>query len=445
MSDKHYKHLGIQERKIIEDGLNAKNSISDIARDITCSPATVAREIVRNRSDDGYRKPGNLQFGNSNVCLHRQGCKITGLCKHCTSPDVRSCGFCRKGKCRDLCERFEEEVCNQISASPHACNGCGLGRGCRLHRYRYSAKAAQAASDARNRECREGIDVSPEDLEKSVSIIKAGITKGQGVDHIFLAHKDELAFSKSSFYRHVRNRDVSILPLELRKAVKYKLRNKKTSSSRSNIPREVLEGRTYNDFLSLPEDEQKRVVECDCVEGPSDENDALFTMHFKALHFQIVFKLAVHDSAHVLQCFKLLHAILGDDFSKYFGVLMFDRGHEFVCVLEIEALDPGEIKTFFADAGCPHHKGAAEKNHVEIRKVIEKGASLQGIDMWDLSFVMSHVNSSLRHSTFGKSPMELAMAVLPTELFEHLGYELIPPDDVVLKPSLLGFIKRPSK
>lgn len=443
MSEKRYKQLRIKDRKIIEDGLNVSLSISAIAREIGVSAGTISREIMRNRRDDGYRKKGN-SWGNNNICVNRQKCTVTSLCKSCTSPKSKSCSSCAKGKCMGICERYEEQTCGAIANSPHVCNGCGNG-GCRLHRYRYNAKEAQALADTRSREAREGIDVTPEDLEKSTAIIKAGIKKGQGIDHIFIAHEDELAFSRSSFYRHVKDGNISIIPIELRKAVKYKLRNKNTPPSRSSIPKEILEGRTYDDFSGLPESEQERVVECDCVEGPSTENDALLTMHFKALHFQIAFKLAVHDSEHVLRCFELLHSVLGDEFSKYFGILKFDRGHEFVCVLEIEALNPAEIRTFFADSGCPYHKGSAEKNHVEVRKVIEKGASLAGIDMWVLSTVMSHVNSSLRYSTFGKSPMEMAMAVLPTELLEHLGYELIPPDDVVLLPSLLASIKRPSQ
>jgi IS30 family transposase len=292
---------------------------------------------------------------------------------------------------------------------------------------------------------REGIDVTPEDLERSEAIIRAGIENGQGIDHIFFAHKGELAFSESSFYRHVKAGNVSILPIELRKAVKYKLRNKSDSPTRTNIPAEVLLGRTYADFLELSEEERARVVECDCVEGPNDEVNALLTMHFKALHFQIAFKLEVKDTAHVLKCFKWLYAILKDSFGLYFSILLFDRGSEFAGVLDIEALSKGDIRTFFCDPQRSDQKASAEKNHVEVRKVIEKGASLKGIDMWVLSEVMSHVNSSLRHSTFGISPMELAMAILPKKLLDHLGYRLIAPDDVVLLPKLLKSIKRPSQ
>jgi len=445
MSEKHFRQLRIKEREMIEDGLNAKKPVSSIAREIGISTGTVTREIDRNRRDDGFRKKSTAGWGNDSVCIHRKVCEVTGLCKRCSEPKARRCATCPKGKCSiACCERFEEEVCAQISGSPHVCNGCALGGGCRLHRFRYSAKDAQVSADARRREAREGIDVSPKDLKESESIIRAGIKNGQGIDHIFNAHKGELAFSKSSFYRHVRAGAVSILPIELRKAVKYKPRNKDTGHTRTNIPAEVLLGRTYADFLELPDHERERVVECDCVEGPADEDHALLTLHFKALHFQIAMKLEVKDTAHVLKCFEWLHAILEDGFGDYFGILIFDRGSEFSNVLDIEALSEGNIKTFFCDPQRSNQKAAAEKNHVEIRKVIAKGASLAKIDMWVLSEVMSHVNSSLRCSLFGKSPMELAMSVLPRKLLKHLGYRLVAPDDVTLLPKLLDSIRRPS-
>jgi IS30 family transposase len=445
MSERHYRQLRKKDREAIEEMLGAKRPISAIAKEIGCSPATISREVMRNRRDDGYRKKPPKGWGNGNVCLHRRGCAVTGLCARCTSLSTKGCATCSKDRCKELCGRFEEEVCEQIAGSPHVCNGCALGGGCRLHRFRYCAKDAQAMAEGRSRESREGIGVSAEDLKASVGIIRAGIEKGQGIDHIFLANTGRIAFSRSSFYRYMHNRDISIIPIDLPKAVKYKRRDKAAGQARPNMPPEVLKGRAYQDFLALDEDEQGRVVECDCLEGPSGECCALLTMHFKALHFQIAFKLDVKDSSHVLRCFEWLRSVLEDDFSRYFGILKFDRGCEFANVLAIEALGgSGTVKAFYTDARHPEQKGACEKNHVEIRKVIKKGASLASIGAWELSFVMSHVNSSLRHSIFGKSPMQLAMGILPKELLDQLGYELMPPDEVILLPSLLDMIKRPS-
>jgi len=189
MSEKHYRQLKLKQRELIEEGLNVKKSISAIAREIGVSPSTVTREIMRNRRDDGYRKTGN-SWGNGNTCINRRHCTKTALCKHCTSPKAKDCSSCAKGKCMGICTEFKEELCGAVANSPHVCNGCGNG-GCRLHRYRYSARDAQASADTRSREAREGIDITPEELERGVAIIRAGIEKGQGIDHIFNAHKDD--------------------------------------------------------------------------------------------------------------------------------------------------------------------------------------------------------------------------------------------------------------
>lgn len=443
MSEKRYKQLRQKDREVIEEGLTHKKSVSTIAKEISVATATVTREIKRNRRDDGYKGASEKSWGNANRCVHRKGCEVTGLCKRCTSPDAKRCSFCKKSKCMGVCDRYEEEICAQIASSPHVCNGCNAGK-CRLHRYRYSAKDAQVMAEERGREAREGIDCTPEDLTRSEGIIRAGLEKGQGLDHIFFAHKDEIAFAKTTFYRHVRNGDISIIPLELRKAVKYKARKKDNDTTATNIPKEVLEGRTYADFMELDESVRANVVQCDCVEGPADEDSALLTLHFAALHFQIALKLEVKDSEHIMRCFKLLHEILEDAFSTYLPICLFDRGCEFARAAEIESFGTKQTRVYFCDPRRSDQKAECEKNHVEIRKVIEKGASLKDIGPWELSEVMSHVNSSLRLSIFGKSPIALALGVLPPELFDSLGYRLIAPDDVVLKPELLDTVRRPS-
>ncbi|MCL2631999.1 MAG: helix-turn-helix domain-containing protein [Coriobacteriia bacterium] len=69
MSEKTYKHLNAKQREIIEESLNASKSISQIARGIGVSPATVTREIIRNRRDDGYRQSN---WRSNNRCLSRK-------------------------------------------------------------------------------------------------------------------------------------------------------------------------------------------------------------------------------------------------------------------------------------------------------------------------------------------------------------------------------------
>lgn len=83
-------------------------------------------------------------------------------------------------------------------------------------------------------------------------------------------------------------------------------------------------------------------------------------------------------------------------------------------------------------------KGACEKNHVELRKILPKGTSFKNLTRRDLAVACSHVNSYKRPALGGASPFQLAAQVLPEALIEGLGLELIPADEVMLKPSLIS-------
>jgi len=440
MPDNSYKHIDGKQREMIEEGLNAKMGISAIAKSIGVSASTVSREIVRNRRDDSYRANSMKAYSNGNLCDKRRGCDKLGLCRRCVDEKARACSLCKRKRCSDMCGEYAEEICAQIASSPHVCNGCGSSSTCRLHRFRYSAKDAQHMHETRGREAREGIDCTPEEVEAAQRIIKAGLEKKQGINHIFLAHAGEMPFSKSSCYRHIRNGDIAIMPIELPKAVKYKPRNHPPNEK--PLDPKAMEGHLYSDFLALSEAERARVVECDCMEGPSGSVDAILTIHFKALHFQIGIKLARKDTEHVVAAFDWIHGIIGDLFSDIFGIILCDRGSEFKDIEGME-LHCGvrRCKVYFTDSRHPEQKGACEKNHVEARCVVPKGTSLALIDQAVLADVFSNVNSKLREALFGLSPMELALKALPKALLDELGYRLIDPDEVLLTPAVVELAK----
>lgn len=52
--------------------------------------------------------------------------------------------------------------------------------------------------------------------------------------------------------------------------------------------------------------------------------------------------------------------------------------------------------------------------------------------------MMNHINSYKRKALFGKSAFELAKTVIPEDFFVLLGLEEIPPDKIVLRPSLFN-------
>ena len=55
----------------------------------------------------------------------------------------------------------------------------------------------------------------------------------------------------------------------------------------------------------------------------------------------------------------------------------------------------------------------------------------------DVSLAASHVNSYSRKILDGQTPYDLAVARVPVELLEKYGIAKIPPNEIILKPSLL--------
>ncbi|MBQ2630201.1 MAG: hypothetical protein IJG13_11045, partial [Kiritimatiellae bacterium] len=127
-------------------------------------------------------------------------------------------------------------------------------------------------------------------------------------------------------------------------------------------------------------------------------------------------------------------------FSEFFWLMLFDRGSEFDSIeaMESSCMFSGKrASAYFADPSRPDQKGGCEKNHVELRKVIPKGTSLERMDAMTLAEICCHVNSTVRKGCGDASPMQLAELVFPKEMMDNLGLRLIPPRDVISAPGIL--------
>lgn len=427
----HFTHLDKDARKAIEDGVYEGRSLAWIADSIGVDATTVSRELHRNRRDDGY----NTSPTNRNRCAYRKNCRRKRLC----DPDCRKkCSSCAKANCNRLCPDYEPDHCRRTQRAPWVCNGCHEKHVCVCKRYTYSYKIAQQKADSRLKETREGLNMTGHEMAKLAATVKAGLEKGQSVHHVFVAHPD-LPCSERSFYRHVETEAIDVRKMDLHKKVKYKKR-KSSQERRDSIDRT---GRTFADFCALGEDERARVVQMDCVEGTDNDVQAILTLHFAALRFQIYILLARKDTVHVVAAINWIESLCGKEaFRRLFGVILADRGTEFS---DFEGLERGgRCRLFYTDPQRSDQKGGCEKNHVELRKIIPKGTSLDelGLDAWLVAGICSHANSSMRLSIGDASPMALAIAAFPISLIEGLGLELVAPDDVETRPELIERLRK---
>lgn len=429
--------LTYDDRQDIEAGLNRDDTLATISRTIDRAQKVVTEEIKRNWTDDPR---GMLTVKTRNICVHQRTCNRTGLCKNGC---LQHCSRCRNWLCNSLCPDFEAKMCPRHQEPPYTCNSCPKrwGAGCEYPYRFYEAKNAHDQACKRRSESRAGIDCEPEAFERAIEVIGKRLEKGQSPAFI-IATSDEVPFSTSTFYRLVGKGNAKRLTkLHLPRAVRYKRRKKHSSRGAGSIPRELLKGRTYDDFKALDESLKAVVVEVDTVVGRLGvDRQAILTLYFRRFHFQLFLLLDEHTSAEVVRMLDVIDDLCGGLFPKLCPILLCDRGTEFADVLRMENRRNGTPRTrvFFCDPLQSQQKGGAEKNHCELRKILPKGkTNFDALTGRDMALCMSHVNSYCRDSLDWFSPISLAMLVLPPSLTEGLGIEKIEPSDVNLTPYLV--------
>lgn len=107
-----------------------------------------------------------------------------------------------------------------------------------------------------------------------------------------------------------------------------------------------------------------------------------------------------------------------------------------------------EKHLYYCDVGQSQQKGSCEKNHSELRQILEKGLfSFDDLDHKDLQVLMCHANSNPKECLMGHSPIEMFIAYFGTEGEEFLdlfGIRQIERDELCLTPDILDIerIKR---
>jgi len=302
-------------------------------------------------------------------------------------------------------------------------------------RYRYSADSAQAMANRRSTESRAGVDLTEEEAEALTDAVRAGLAKGQSIHHVF--EFSDLPCSERSFYRYVENQDIPIKSIDLHKKVKYKKRKRAKAKTHDTG---FFAGHEYDDFLALPEEDRASATGMDTVHGKKGDRKCILSLHRVDLHFQIYVLLPDCTMQSVVDALDRLEECCDGHFSEFFGLILMDRGSEFDDIRGIEMSAFHGVQrccAYFADPNRPDQKGACEKNHVELRKIVPKGTSLKNMDVMTLSVICSHVNSSIRKGCGNASPFELASLCAPPGLLRKLGLQLIPPFEVIAAPNIL--------
>ena len=376
----------LSDRNDIQLGLERGETFKAIGQSILKDPTTVSKEVKRNRQ-------------------------------------------VRESTCDNL-------PCPLLDKAPFVCNGCPKRRqNCGYKKILYLAKQAQKQYEQTLVEAREGTPLNSKTFWDMDKVISDGVKKGQHIYHILKTHN--LDVSSSTVYRHIRKGYLSIAPIDLARAVKFKERRK---SKLPSIPKEAKKGRSYEDFQNyLVLNQLDSWLEMDTVMGKMG-GKVLLTFNLSFCNF-IFAKLL--DNKTALEVTKYLYDIKNTlheadkDFFQLFPVILTDNGGEFARVDDIEMDVRGESKLFFCDPNRSDQKGRIEKNHTLIRDILPKGTSFDNLTQEDINLVCSHVNSVKRAALNGKSAYELFAFTYGEEISKLLGISKIPAEDVCQSSTLL--------
>ena len=381
-----HKHLTLSDRNDIQLGLERSETFKAIGQSILKDPTTVSKEVKRNRQ-------------------------------------------VRESTCDNL-------PCPLLDKAPFVCNGCPKRRqNCGFKKIFYLAKQAQKQYEQTLVEAREGTPLNSKTFWDMDKVISEGVKKGQHIYHILKTNN--LDVSSSTVYRHIRKGYLSIAPIDLARAVKFKERRK---SKLPSIPKEAKKGRSYENFQNyLSLNQLDYWLEMDTVMGRMGGKVLLtFNLSFCNFIFARLLdnKTALEVTKHLYDIKNTLHQA-DKDFFQLFPVILTDNGGEFARVDDIEMDVRGESKLFFCDPNRSDQKGRIEKNHTLIRDILPKGTSFDNLTQEDINLVCSHVNSVKRAALNGKSAYELFAFTYGEEIPKLLSISEIPAEDVCQSSTLL--------
>ena len=421
-TNKKYKHLTLDDRLEIENGLNNNYTFKDIGELINKDSSTISKEV---RNHIQFKNIGGIGRPFNN-CIHRINCK-----------------FKEKGKLCNLksCEHFVEETCKKLLKPPYVCNGCKLRSSCTLSKRIYSSSASFNEYKETLTEAREGITYTQEELVRLENILYPLIVEqGQSVHHACITNPNTIMVSEKEIYILI---NIGAFPriknIHLPRKVRFRQRPKRTNYYK--IDKKCLEGRRYNDYLKhIEENKDINIVQMDTVEGKKG-GKVLLTIHFVNCSFMLAFIRDYNDAKSVINIFNYLEDTLGiNTFKKLFPLILTDNGSEFSNPKAIEFNEnTGKKRTqiFYCEPGRSNQKGSCEVNHELIRRVLPKGSVFDNLTQEDINKLMSNINSYKREKLNNCGPIQLFNLMYGNDIAKKLDILEIEPNKVNLSKNLL--------
>ena len=413
-------HLTESHRIKIEHYLNENYSYRKIAELLNVNASTISREVKRNIR--------TYSISNHMVvveCIHKGNCE-------------RLKGSSKSKMCSINCPDYELRKCDRFSTknAKHVCNSCPNNAKCKLARKKYIANVANNKYELRIIS-RPKIRITQEQFDFINKLFSEKMTKGQSISVIYQNHKDEIMISENTVRNYLKRGLLKSNQLDM---IRPRFTANKSVKRRVIKNVDLLNGRTYEDYINYTKEKDILIVQLDTVVGKLVDNKKILTIHWPSFHFQIGILLEKLSPAFVNNALMELKNKLGlETYKILFQVILTDNGIEFSLLDEIEIDENGELitKVFFCDPYKSSQKGSCERNHEFIRYVLPKGVSFDNLNQKDVDLIFSHINSTPRNSLGFKTPFELFKTAFGIEVLRILNINEINKDDVHLKPELI--------
>lgn len=412
-------HLTLQDRQIIQKGIESRSSKVAIAKTIGKDPSTIAKEIRKHR--DLKRRNA---FNQRNICIY-----------------LKECHTCKK-----RCSRYKEKTCSKRDLSPGSCNKCPDIPKCHLDKFFYNANFAHEKYRFDLVASREGINITASQRDEIGNTLASLIKNGQSIYQILSTHK-EFNLSEKTIYNYIDMgvfkkfglTNLSLKEKVSRKQFKNKYKKRKEPANYT--------GRKYEDYLQFVKENPNVItVEMDTVMN-SLSGPYIQTFIFQNTNFMIGFLHKEKTSCSMAKTLDALQEILGDEiYTNLFSLLLTDRGSEFEKheLFEIN-METGEIRSniFYCDPMQSAQKPHVENNHNYVRDILPNGIDLHSLTQEKLNVMFSHINSTPRECYAGKTPYEMFEFFYDKdrEIMNLLNIQEIKRDEVILKPYLLKSVK----
>ena len=413
-------HLTESHRIKIEHYLNENYSYRKIAELLNVNVSTISREVKRNIRT--YSISNHMVIVE---CIHKDNCE-------------RLKRLSKSKMCSINCPDYELRKCDRFSTknAKHVCNSCPNNAKCKLARKKYIANVANNKYELRII-LRPKIRITQEQFDFINKLFSEKMTKGQSISVIYQNHKDEIMISENTVRNYLKRGLLKSNQLDM---IRPRFTANKSVKRRVIKNVDLLNGRTFEDYINYTKEKDILIVQLDTVVGKLVDNKKILTIHWPSFHFQIGILLEKLSPAFVNNALMELKNKLGlETYKILFQVILTDNGIEFSLLDEIENDENGELitKVFFCDPYKSSQKGSCERNHEFIRYVLPKGVSFDNLNQKDVDLIFSHINSTPRNSLGFKTPFELFKTAFGIEALRILNINEINKDDVHLKPKLI--------